>query len=125
MLPLPPGMTRDYFYLPLMKEAFSVADWIGASQGQIDEMKETQAALLRVKGGLSTYERESARLGTDFRKNFEQLAREQKLIEKYDLNLNTDVSSRTLQSGTGGPADDNQNNASTTNSDSTTNKGNN
>jgi lambda family phage portal protein len=106
MLPLPPGMTRDHFYLPMMKEALSICDWIGASQGQIDEMKETQAALLRVKGGLSTYERESARLGTDFRKNFEQLAREQKLIESYGLNLNTDVSTRTLQSGNGGPTDD-------------------
>jgi lambda family phage portal protein len=106
MVPLPPGMTRDDFYRPMMKEALSSADWIGASQGQIDEMKETQAALLRVKGGLSTYEREAARLGTDFRKNFEQLAREQKMIEQYGLNLNTDVSSRTLQSGDGGPADD-------------------
>lgn len=96
MLPLPPGMTRDDWYRPLMREAFAVCDWIGSSQGQIDEMKETQAAILRIKSGLSTYEAECARLGSDFRKVFEQAAREDALIKKLDLSFSTDASTRSL-----------------------------
>lgn len=85
-IPLPPGMTvADYYSDPLKREALSACDWIGASRGQIDEMKETQAALTRIDGGLSTYEIECARLGTDFRKVFSQRAREEKM--KTDAGL--------------------------------------
>lgn len=59
--------------------ALSRCDWVGASRGQIDEYKETQAAVLRINNGLSTAEDELARLGKDFRKVYRQLAREQKL----------------------------------------------
>lgn len=62
----------------LMFDALSAADWIGAARGQIDELKETQAATLRIKYGLSTHEDELARLGKDWRKVYAQLEREQK-----------------------------------------------
>lgn len=89
-LPLPPGRTAaDYYDDPIFREAISVCSWIGASRGQIDEMKETQAAILRINAGLSTREIESARLGLDFRKIFVQLGREKKLAEKYDLTFDT------------------------------------
>lgn len=88
-IPLPKGKTRDWFYEPLVKDALCQCSWIGASRGQIDETKETDAALARIAGGLSTYEEECARLGRDFRVVFEQRAREQKLIEKYGLKFNT------------------------------------
>lgn len=84
-VPLPPRQKRDVFYQPLMKEAFSKCDWIGASEGQIDQLKETQAAVLRIDSGLSTYEKEIARLGGDFRKTFAQRSREDKLMKQYGL----------------------------------------
>lgn len=84
-LPLPKGKTRDWFYEPLVKDALTQCSWIGASRGQIDEGKETEAALARIAGGLSTFEEECARLGKDFRRVFEQRAREQKMMERLDL----------------------------------------
>lgn len=71
--------------LNLKFQAISRADWVGASRGQIDELKETQAAVLRINNGLSTAEDELARLGKDFRKVYRQLAREQKMRDAYGL----------------------------------------
>lgn len=80
MLPLPDDCTAEefaaFFYLPLAKEALCACSWIGASRGQIDELKETQAAILRINAGLSTREKESARLGDDWRATMRQLKRE-------------------------------------------------
>jgi len=84
-VPLPPGWTRDDVYRPLMMEAITQCSWIGSGRGQIDELKETQAAILRIKSGLSTYEEECARLGNDFRRIFAQRAREEKIIKRYGL----------------------------------------
>lgn len=84
-IPLPAGKDRSWFYEPLVKDALIQCSWIGASRGQVDESKETDAALARIAGGLSTYEIECARLGQDFRDIFEQRAREQKIIDKYGL----------------------------------------
>lgn len=66
-------------------DAITRVDWIGASRGQIDELKETQAAVLRINNGLSTAEDELARLGKDWRKVYRQLKREQVLRETYSL----------------------------------------
>lgn len=84
-IPLPPGMGPEIFYDPVMREALSACDWIGASRGQIDELKETQSAVMRINSGLSTYEMEAARLGLDWRRIFRQRAREDKLIKSYGL----------------------------------------
>lgn len=86
-IPLPPGKTRDWFYEPLVKDALTCAEWIGASRGQIDEKKETEAAILRIKNGLSTYEIEIARLGGDWREVFDQRAEEEGIIEQKKLNF--------------------------------------
>jgi lambda family phage portal protein len=66
------------FYDALMKEAYTSATWIGAPRGQIDEVKETQAAILRMSKGLSTAEEECARLGKDWREVYAQMERERK-----------------------------------------------
>jgi lambda family phage portal protein len=79
-LPLPRGKTRAWFYEPLVKDALCRASWIGASRGQIDEKKETEAAILRMESGLTTLEMECARLGSDFRDVIDQRAREKKLL---------------------------------------------
>lgn len=100
--PLPPGKTAAWFYEPLVKDALSTCSWIGASRGQIDELKETQAAMLRIKGGLSTYEDENARLGKDFRDVFAQRAREQKLAGKLGLSFDLDAQRSSEGAGTQG-----------------------
>ncbi len=84
-LPLPRGKDNAVFYDPLMREALTNCTWIGASRGQIDEMKETQSAILRINSGLSTYESECARLGEDFRRIFSQRARENKMMKTLGL----------------------------------------
>jgi capsid protein len=58
-------------------------------RGQIDELKETQAAMLRVKAGFSTREKEIARLGDDYREIFAQLEFEDELIERHSLIFDT------------------------------------
>lgn len=86
-VPLPPGKTAEHFYEGLNKEAYCQCEWIGASRGQIDELKETQAAVLRLQNHLSTYEDEIARSGKDFRRVFRQRAREQKMMEEAGLQV--------------------------------------
>jgi len=94
-IPLPPGKDSTWFYEPLVKDALSQCTWIGASRGQIDELKETQAALLRIKGGLSTYEEEIGRLGSDFRDVFRQRAREDRMIKELNLQFSMDTQKTT------------------------------
>jgi capsid protein len=67
------------------KEWYSACDWVGASRGQIDELKETQAAILRLNNGISTLEIENARLGQDWRKQLRQLKREQEWKDAYQV----------------------------------------
>lgn len=93
-LPLPRGVDRSVFYEPLMKDALVKANWIGTGFGQIDEFKETQAAIMRIKGGLSTREIESARLGFDWRDNYTQLSREQKREKKLGLLFSDDTTKK-------------------------------
>jgi lambda family phage portal protein len=81
-IPLPARVTRDIFYAPLAKEAFCQATWIGSGSGQVDELKESQAAGLRIQMGISTHEQECARLGYDWREIVEQRSREVKAFEK-------------------------------------------
>lgn len=90
-VPLPKGKTAAHFYEPLMKDAYCSCTWIGASRGQIDELKETQAAILRIKSGLSTYEIEVSKLGLDYREVFEQRAREEGIIESKGLFFSLDA----------------------------------
>lgn len=111
-IPLPPGKTRDWFYEPLVKDALTCAEWIGASRGQIDEKKETEAAILRIKNGLSTYEIEIARLGGDWREVFDQRAEEEGIIKEKELNfsgqpLEANTAEEEGANGNSGSDDDN------------------
>ena len=90
------------WYDGLNQEAYSSCEWIGASMGQIDELKETQAAVLRVNNGLSTRESELARLGKDWRVVFSQLAREKKAAEGHDLEFGADKSSQNMMNAASG-----------------------
>jgi capsid protein len=84
-LPLPRGRGRDWFYEPLVRDALCMCDWIGAARGQIDEKKETEAAIMRIEAGLSTLEIECARLGHDYRDLIVQRAREKRMLDKHGL----------------------------------------
>lgn len=97
-IPMPGG--NDLFYLPLVKEAMTRCTWIGSGRGQIDELKETQAAIMRIKAGLSTYEKEIARFGDDWRDVFEQRAIEEGVIAERKLTF--DLNSGKGNTGQGG-----------------------
>ncbi len=77
------------FYEGLNADAYCACSWIGAPRGQIDELKETQAAIKRIEAGLSTYEKECARFGEDFREVFRQKMREQHMIDDMGLRLSS------------------------------------
>jgi len=98
-MPLPRGFTSEVWYRPWGKECFTSCDWIGAGRGQIDELKETQAAILRVKGGMSTREYEIAKQGGDWRKVFRQLNREARLQADLDLEFDQNAQRDGSQSG--------------------------
>jgi lambda family phage portal protein len=86
-VPLPSGVTSKIFYDPVLREALCSCSWIGASRGQIDEMKESQSSILRINSGISTYQEECANLGKDFRKVFKQRAREKAMMEELGLSF--------------------------------------
>lgn len=94
-LPLPRGWDSRVFYIPYGKECLTACQWIGSGRGQIDELKETQAALLRIRGGISTMESEIAQAGGDWRKNFRQLAREQKYAEELGITFDQQAQQQT------------------------------
>jgi lambda family phage portal protein len=100
-IPLPRGRGPEHFYEGINKEAYCQAEWIGASRGQIDELKETQAAVLRIQNHLSTFEDEIARTGKDFRRVFRQRAREQRMMEQAGLSMPAPAGAR--------PGDDREN----------------
>lgn len=62
--------------------AWCSADWIGAGKGYVDPMKEVQAAGLRIALGLSTWEKECAEQGEDYREMIAQVVREIKTTRK-------------------------------------------
>ncbi|TCR95971.1 phage portal protein [Rhizobium sp. BK418] len=73
------------FYEKQFKDAYTACDWVGASRGQVDELKETQAAILRINNGLSDLETENARLGADWRKRMRQMKREMEWKDFYKI----------------------------------------
>lgn len=99
-LPLPPGRNRTDFYRPLMKDAYTRCTWIGAGRGQIDEPKETAAALARIDGGLSTYEKECAKLGDDYREIAAQRAKEERQFKAMGITFLRSTAQATLLAAT-------------------------
>lgn len=87
-VPLPKGKTPNWIYEnPFILDGLSRCSWIGAPRGQIDEMKETQAAILRVNFGLSTMELEAAKFGLDWRDLLRQRKREQDIVAELGVKL--------------------------------------
>lgn len=77
-----PGIFDD----PLLFRAYTRAEWHGPSQGQLDPVKEVNAAVTRVENGFSTAERETAELtGGDWEQNIRRRAQEKELLRLYGL----------------------------------------
>jgi lambda family phage portal protein len=83
---------RGWLYQNQRLDAISQCDWIGASKGQIDELKETQAAVLRLRYNLTTEESEIARLGSDWRAVKRQRRREKLMDAELGLEVAEDTS---------------------------------
>jgi lambda family phage portal protein len=66
-----------------VRVAYCTASWNGPQPGQLDPIKETNAALLRMEGYLSTGTKEAAEInGTDYEQNMRTAKRENKLREE-------------------------------------------
>jgi capsid protein len=71
-----PGFFAD----PVTRAAWCGAEWVGPSQGQLDPVKEVEAAEKRVASGFSTRTQETAALtGGNFERNHRVRVREEKL----------------------------------------------
>lgn len=92
------------FWEGLNREAYCQAEWIGGGKGQIDELKETQAAVLRLKYNLSTDEDEAARLGKDWRQLYAQRSREKRARKDLDIENTDDLTNdNMMNAATGAP----------------------
>lgn len=81
-----------FFNNPLVRKAYCKCDWSGPSAGQLDPVKEANAAKIRVEEGFSTRQHETIEMnGGDFFENNRQRIREEKArqdIPKYqDSNI--------------------------------------
>lgn len=77
-----PGFFDD----PIIRQAYCQTEWHGPSPGQLDPLKEVNAAKVRVEQGFSTRSREAAGLtGSDYESNVRQLAEEAQLRKANGL----------------------------------------
>lgn len=81
-----PGFFTD----PAIRAAWSGAEWSGDAQGQLDPLKEVQAAEARVKAGFSTQNREAAEMtGMRYDRIVDTRKREEALLRESGLTTTT------------------------------------
>ena len=74
-----PGFFED----PLIRKAYSSAEWNGPAQGLLNPVQEVTAAEKRVANGFSTRAKESKEMnGTDYYRNINQLKTEEALLSE-------------------------------------------
>lgn len=84
-----PGFFDD----PIIRKAYCGAEWNGPSPGQLDPVKEANAAVIRVENGFSTRAKETVELTSgDFNRNIRQLAIEEKRMREAGLAKAGDLS---------------------------------
>lgn len=77
-----PGFFKD----PLLRKAYCRAEWNGPAPGQIDPLKEVNAAVVRVNNCFSTRAKETAELtGGDFDANLRARIKEEKQMRDGEL----------------------------------------
>ncbi len=85
-----PGFFDD----PAIRKAWCLSDWSGDTQGQLDPLKEAEAAKVRVEEGFSTREHEANELtGMSFDMIAAQRGREEKLMNENNIRPTTGVNS--------------------------------
>ena len=66
-----------YFDDPLIRDAWNGCQWVGSSRGHVQPVQEANAAVTRMKAGITTREQEAMEYGgTDYMENIAQLGRE-------------------------------------------------
>lgn len=81
---------KGFFDDPVIRKAWCGADWFGDSQGQLDPLKEANAAKIRVEEGFSTREREAAELtGMKYEVIESQRSREEQFRKEHGLTEST------------------------------------
>ena len=80
-----PGFFDD----PIIRAAYSKCEWIGPAQGQIDPVKETKAAEMKINNDLSTRAHETAAIGGDWEANHRQRVKEERMRRENGLVDNT------------------------------------
>lgn len=96
------------FYEGQNADAYSHCEWIGAGQGLIDPLKETQAYVLQLNNRLTTRERVMARMhGADWRAEVAQMAREDAEFARRDVAIIGSTDTDNALSGT--PRDGSEN----------------
>jgi lambda family phage portal protein len=77
-----PGFFRDY----RVRHAYLGTLWIGDAPGQIDPLKEADAAEKRLSLGLSTIDEETVAItGGDFERNYPRISKERKMLQAIGL----------------------------------------
>lgn len=83
-----------YFSDVRIKAAYQRASWYGPAMGQIDPLKEANAAVVRVDNLMSTRTKETAEItGEDFGDVVDQLSRERQMIEEGGLQTHEELQS--------------------------------
>jgi lambda family phage portal protein len=67
------------------RSAICRCDWIGSGRMSIDGIKEVKESILLIESGLSTYQKELAKMGEDYIEIFEQQVREMDIRERKGL----------------------------------------
>ncbi len=76
-----PGFFAD----PIIRKAYTAAEWNGPAQGLLNPVQEVEAAEKRVVNGFSTRDREAMEMnGSDFYRNAAQRKREEKLLREVN-----------------------------------------
>lgn len=77
-----PGFFAD----PLLRAAYTSAEWVGPTMGQIDPVKEITANVMRINNGLSTHEDIATEMGSgDFNHIVDQLKVENQRLKDADV----------------------------------------
>lgn len=96
-----------------LRAAWCGSHWVGPAQGQVDPIKETMAAVLKIKNFLSTYENEHAGIeGGNWEDTVMRQCRERKIVNeivKNTYNVDTDKSKSHIDDDLEETTDDNGN----------------
>ncbi|MBW4978328.1 phage portal protein [Marinobacter adhaerens] len=79
---LPRSATRGFYEA---KASWCNCEWIGSGRIAIDGLKEVKESILLIESGLSTYEKELAKMGEDYQEVFAQQVREMDERKKAGL----------------------------------------